>query len=144
MRRGGWLELLRGENAARSAVIGGGMIIHAISTFIVVTILPSVVRDIGGLRFFAWSTTLYVLGSLLGGALCSRLLGRAGGRGRDPRRLPGLALGTRGCALGPSMPVLLIGRLIQGVGAGTLSALSFSMVRTLFDEALWSRALSLT
>jgi MFS family permease len=144
MRRGGWLELLRGDNAARSAVVGGGMIIHAISTFIVVTILPSVVRDIGGLRFFAWSTTLYVLGSLLGGALCSRLLARAGGRGSYRLALPVFALGTLVCALAPSMPVLLIGRLIQGVGAGTLSALSFSMVRTLFDEALWSRALSLT
>jgi predicted MFS family arabinose efflux permease len=54
------------------------------------------------------------------------------------------ALGTLVCALAPSRPVLLVGRLIQGFGAGTLSALSFTMVRTLFDEALWSRALSLT
>jgi MFS family permease len=144
MRHGGWLELLRGENAARSAVIGGGMIIHAVSTFIVVTILPSVVREIGGLRFFAWSTTLYVLASLLGGALCARLLARVGGRGSYRFALPVFALGTLVCALAPSMPVLLVGRLIQGFGAGTLSALSFTMVRTLFDEALWSRALSLT
>ncbi len=144
MRRGGWLELLRGDNAARSAVIGGGMIIHAVSTFIVVTILPSVVREIGGLRFFAWSTTLYVLASLLGGALCARLLARAGARGSYRFALPVFALGTLVCALAPSMPVLLVGRLIQGFGAGTLSALSFTMVRTLFDEALWSRALSLT
>jgi predicted MFS family arabinose efflux permease len=135
---------MRGDNAARSAVIGGGMIIHAVSTFIVVTILPSVVRDIGGLRFFAWGTTLYVLASLLGGALCARLLARVGGRGTYRFALPVFALGTLVCALAPSMPVLLVGRLIQGFGAGTLSALSFTMVRTLFDEALWSRALSLT
>lgn len=144
MRQGGWLELMRGGNAAHSAVVGGGMIIHAISTFIVVTILPSVVRDVGGLRFFAWSTTLYVLASLLGGALCSRLLARTGARGAYRIALPLFALGTLLCALAPSMLVLLVGRLIQGLGAGTLSALSFSMVRTLFHEALWSRALSLT
>ena len=144
MRQGGWLELMRGGNAARSAVVGGGMIIHAVSTFIVVTILPSVVRDIGGLRFFAWSTTLYVLASVLSGALCARLLARTGARGGYRIALPLFALGTLICALAPSMPVLLVGRLIQGLGAGTLSALSFSMVRTLFNEALWSRALSLT
>jgi MFS family permease len=144
MRHGGWLELLRGGNAARSAVIGGGMIIHAISTFIVVTILPSVVRDIGGLRFFAWSTTLYVLACLLGGALSARLLARADARGSYRVALPVFALGTLVCAVAPSMPVLLAGRAIQGLGAGILSALSFSMVRTLFDEALWSRALSVT
>jgi len=144
MRQEGWLELMRGGNAARSAVIGGGMIIHAISTFIVVTILPSVVRDIGGLQFFAWSTTLYVLASLLGGALCARVLARVGARGSYRLALPVFALGTLVCAVAPSMPVLLAGRLIQGCGAGTLSALSFSMVRVLFDEALWPRALSLT
>jgi MFS family permease len=144
MRQGGWLELLRGGNAARSAVVGGGMIIHAISTFIVVTILPSVVREIGGLQFFAWSTTLYVLACLFGGAVSARLLARAGARGSYRVALPVFALGTLVCAVAPSMPVLLAGRAIQGLGAGTLSALSFSMVRTLFDEALWSRALSLT
>jgi predicted MFS family arabinose efflux permease len=67
-----------------------------------------------------------------------------GGRGSYRFALPVFALGTLVCALAPSMPVLLVGRLIQGFGAGTLSALSFTMVRTLFDEALWSRALSLT
>jgi predicted MFS family arabinose efflux permease len=67
-----------------------------------------------------------------------------GGRGTYRFALPVFALGTLVCALAPSMPVLLVGRLIQGFGAGTLSALSFTMVRTLFDEALWSRALSLT
>ena len=144
MRQGGWLELTRGGNAAHSAVIGGGMIIHAISTFIVITILPSVVHEIGGLQFFAWSTTLYVVGSLLGGALCARLLARVGARCSYRVALPFFALGTLLCAIAPSMPVLLSGRLIQGVCAGTLSALSFSMVRTLFDERLWSRALSLT
>jgi MFS family permease len=144
MRQEGWLELMRGRNAARSAVVGGGMIIHAVSTFIVVTILPSVVRDIGGLRFFAWNTTLYVLASLLAGALCARLLARVGARGGYRVALPVFALGALICALAPSMPVLLVGRLIQGLGAGTLSALSFSMVRTLFNQALWSRALSLT
>jgi MFS family permease len=144
MRREGWLELMRGGNATHSAVVGGGMIIHAISTFIVVTILPSVVRDIGGLRFFAWATTLYVLASLLGGALCARLLARVGVRGSYRIALPLFALGTLICAVAPAMDVLLIGRLVQGLGAGTLSALSFGMVRMLFPEGLWSRALSLT
>lgn len=144
MRQGGWLELLRGDNAARSAVVGGGMIIHAISTFIVVTILPTVVAEIGGLRFFAWSTTLYVAACVLGGALCARLLARLGARGSYRAALSCFAAGTLFCALAPSMPVLLTGRLIQGVGAGTLSALSFTMVRTLFHPRLWSRALSLT
>jgi MFS family permease len=137
-----WSELVRGGNAGRTAVVGGGMIIHALSTFIVTTILPSVVRDIGGLEYFAWSTVLYVLGSLLGGALCAGVLRRIGVRNAYRVALIGFAVGSVACALAPAMPVLLAGRLVQGLGAGTLSALSFTLVRTLFPERLWARALS--
>ncbi len=138
----GWAELLRGGNAARSAVVGGSLVLHALNTFIVATILPSVVRDIGGLRWFAWSTVLYIVASLLGGGLCARLLRAAGGRGAYRVALTAFVLGSAACALAPSMPALLAGRAVQGLGAGTLSALGFTMVRTLFPPALWPRALS--
>src|SRR5579863_8181572 len=113
---GGWSELVRGGNAGRSAVVGGGMIIHAFNTFIVTTILPSVVRDIGGLRYFAWSTVLYVVASLLGGALCARLLRGVGARNAYRAALLGFAAGSVACALAPAMPVLLVGRVVQGLG----------------------------
>ncbi len=137
-----WAELMRGGNAGRSAVVGGGMILHALNTFIVATILPSVVRDVGGLRWFAWSTVLYVVASLLGGAFCARVLQVLGARGGYRAALAGFAAGSAICALAPSMPVLLAGRAVQGLAAGTLSALSFSMVRLLFPARLWPRALS--
>lgn len=138
----GWGSLLRGTNLLRCLVVGGGMILHAINTFIVVTIMPSVVLDIGGLPFFAWSTTLYVVASLLGGAACARLLHRIGPRATYHLAIGLFALGTAACALAPNMAALLAGRLVQGLGAGLLSALSFSMVRVLFESHHWSRALS--
>ena len=142
MKKVAWGELLRDGNAGRTVVVGGGMIIHALNTFIVATILPSVVRDIGGLQYFAWSTVLYIVASLLGGAGCSRVLQRHGARNAYRLALAAFAVGSVACALAPAMPVLLAGRFIQGLGAGTLSALSFTMVRTLFAPRLWPRALS--
>jgi MFS family permease len=141
---GGWGELLRGANGARVAVIGGGMILHAINSFIVVTILPTVVRDIGGLRFFAWSTTLYLVASLLSGAICTRMLRGVGARWTYRIALGSFLAGSLLCAIAPAMPVLLLGRAVQGLGAGTLSALSYTLVRILFAEHLWPRALSIT
>lgn len=138
-----WLDLLRGGHAAPSAVVGGGVVLHAVNVFIVATILPSVVHDIGGLRYFAWSTTLYVVASLFGAIACARLLGRSGARWAYRAALATFALGTLMCALAPSMGVLLAGRFVQGLGAGTLSALSFTQVRALFPERLWLRALAL-
>jgi MFS family permease len=139
----GWGELLRGANAVRSAVVGGGMILHAINVFIVTTILPTVVRDIGGLRFFAWNTTLYMIASLLAGSVCTRLLRRVGPRWSYRIALSCFGLGCLVCALAPTMPMLLVGRCVQGFGAGTLSALSFILIRLLFAEHLWSRALAI-
>lgn len=138
----GWGDLLSGTNLLRSLVVGTGMILHAINTFIVVTIMPTIVDDIGGMRFFAWSTTLYVIASLLGGATCALLLHRLRGQGTYRLALVLFGLGTAACALAPTMAVLLAARFLQGLGAGLLSALSFSMVRLLFPPALWSRALS--
>ena len=138
----GWGELLRGGNAARSGVVGGGMAMHAINTFIVTTILPTVVRDIGGLEYLAWNTTLYVVASLLGGACCSRIQARIGPRDSYRAALALFGAGTLLCAMAPDMLVLLAGRFVQGLGAGTLSALSFSMIRILFPERLWPRAIA--
>lgn len=138
----GWGDLLSGTNLLRSLVVGTGMILHAINTFIVVTIMPTIVDDIGGMRFFAWSTTLYVVASLLGGATCALLLHRLRGQGTYRLALVLFGIGTAACALAPTMAVLLAARFLQGLGAGLLSALSFSMVRLLFPPALWSRALS--
>jgi MFS family permease len=142
VRDEGWTDMLRGRNLARCLVVGASMILHALNTFIVVTVMPTVVRDIGGMAFFAWSTTLYVVASLLGGAACARLLHRLGGQGTYRLALVLFGLGTAACALAPNMAVLLGARLLQGLGAGLLSALAFSMVRVLFPAALWSRALS--
>ena len=138
----GWGDMLRGTNLARCLVVGGGMVLHALNTFIVVTVMPSIVADIGGMSFFAWSTTLYVVASLLGGAACARLLHARGQHGTYHLALGLFALGTAGCALAPNMAVLLAARLVQGLGAGVLSALSFSLVRVLFPAGLWARALS--
>ena len=139
----GWGELLRRGNLARCAVVGGGMMMHAVNVFIVTTILPSIVRDIGGLRYFAWSTTLYVVASLLGGANCASLMRRIGYRNGYRLALATFAAGALICAFAPMMGVLLAGRFVQGLGAGTLSALSFSMVRILFPQPLWTRAFTI-
>ena len=138
----GWSALLRRPYASRALVVAGGMAMHAINVFIVITILPTVVRDIGGLEFFAWNTTLYVVASVLAGGLCARIVPHIGARYHYRAALGLFALGSTICALAPSMPVLLAGRLVQGLGAGSVSALSYTMVRTLFPERMWPTAIS--
>ena len=138
-----WSELLRGKNGARSLALSGGIALYATNTYIATTILPSVVAEIGGLALYAWSTTLYVVASILGSALTSRLLQRT-----SPRQAYAVAtlifmVGVLICAVAPSMPVMLVGRSIQGLGGGMLLALCYSMIQLVFEERLWPRAMAL-
>lgn len=139
----GWQAMLSGANGVRSLALAGGVVLHAINVYIATTILPSVVRDIGGIDYYAWNTTLFVAASILGSALSARLLVSAGPRGAYAIASLVFACGALICAFAPSMPVMLVGRLVQGLGGGFLFALSYAMIRLVFTQALWPRAMAL-
>src|SRR5690606_21521620 len=132
-----------GRNGLRSLALAGGVAVHAVNVYIVTTILPSIVDDIGGLEYYAWNTTLFVVASILGSALSPKFLDQFGLRRAFLLAIALFAAGTIGCALAPAMPWLLAARTVQGLGGGLLLGLSYSAVRMVFDERLWSRAMVL-
>lgn len=142
-KEGGWSELLSGRNGLRSLALAGGVALHAINVYMVTTILPSAVRDIGGLAYYAWNMTLFVAASIFGSAVTPRLLSSMGPRQALSWAIAIFAVGSAACALAPSMPWMLAGRSVQGLGGGLLLGLSYSCVRLLFEERLWSRAMVL-
>lgn len=139
----GWAALLTGVNAVRTLALVGGVALHAINLYIGTTILPSVVRDIGGLEYYAWNTALFVVASIISAAMATQVLGRLGPRFAYVLGAAIFAAGSLACALAPSMPVMLAGRVVQGFGGGLLLALPYAMIRLLYEEALWSRAIGL-
>lgn len=138
-----WSALFTGANALRTLILAGGVVLHAVNVYVAATILPSVVHDIGGLEYYAWNTTLFVTASIVGAALSSRALALYGGRGTYGAGAAIFAVGAVTCALAGSMPVMLAGRTVQGFGGGLLLALSYAMIRIVYDPSLWSRAVGL-
>lgn len=138
-----WGELFRGRNGWRALALTGGVALHAVNVHIVTTVLPSVVHEIGGLDWYAWSTTLFVVGSIVGATLSVRLLARLGPRNACLAALAAFTAGSMGCALAPTMPWLLAGRTVQGVGGGLLAALSYGLIQLVFAPRLWPRAVAL-
>ncbi|OAT47435.1 putative transport protein [Proteus hauseri ATCC 700826] len=138
-----WGMLLKGKNSLKSLALAGGVALHAINVYITITTLPSIVRDIGGLNLYAWNTTIFILASILSSALTSRLLNAFAPRNSYLLATLCFLLGSIICATAPSMPILLLGRFIQGAGGGMLLALAYSLVRVMFPQALWSRAMAL-
>ncbi|HWX75087.1 MAG TPA: MFS transporter [Solirubrobacteraceae bacterium] len=91
----------------------------------VLTIMPRVARDLGGVSLYGWVFSAFMLGSIVGAVAAGRDADRVG-----PARayLVGLALFAGGLAVAggaPSMAVLVIGRALQGLGAGAMPALGY-------------------
>lgn len=121
-------------------MLGGGIALHAVEVYISITVMPSVVRDIGGLDLFAWTTTLFVAASLLGSVFIT-----ARPRGVSLRMAYVIGsiffgAGSLAAAVAPSMILVVLGRAVQGFGAGLIVALGYAFVRHAYPERLWNRA----
>jgi MFS family permease len=139
----GWGLLLSKGNWAVSAMAAGGVAIHALSLRVVATVLPSVVAEIAGLRFFAWTTTVAVVSGIWGAALAASLAQAWGVRRAYRMSLLLFATGSVTCAVAANIGVFLVGRLFQGLGGGLLTALAYTTIRRHFPEALRTRAIVL-
>lgn len=111
----------------------------AFEALAVATVMPLARDDLGGLRFYAWAFSAFLLASLVSitwaGAECDR---------KGPARplavalvLFGVGLSIAGAA--PSMPALVLGRAVQGFGAGALTSVAYVSIGRGFDEDLRPR-----
>lgn len=138
-----WKELFSGQNGLKAIALAAGVILHATDVFLATTIMPSVIDDIGGLAFYSWATTAYVVAAILGSVLSSRNLLKNGPRTSYRGAIFLFTSGALLCAIAPYMYVFLIGRFIQGIGGGLLFALSYAMVNEVFEKRFWPRAMAL-
>ncbi len=138
-----WADLLGEGRGVYTLILNLGIGLHAIDVFIISTVMPAVVTDIGGEKFYAWSTMLYMVASIIGAASGGPVKSALG-----PRRgyvLGGMIFlaGSAGCGASPSMAVLLVMRTIQGFGGGLLLAQSMALVSELYPANLRTRILAL-
>ncbi|HMA47110.1 MAG TPA: MFS transporter, partial [Frankiaceae bacterium] len=111
----------------------------AFEALAVVTILPVVARDLDGLRLYGWVTSAFFLGTVVGIVVAGEQADR---HGPAPPFVLGLALFAGGLAvsgLAPSMAVLVVGRGLQGLGAGAIPAIAYVSIGRTFPEALRPR-----
>ena len=100
----------------------------AFESLAVATIMPATVADIGGLPYYGWTFSGFTLAQIVGICVAGQL---ADTRGlAAPFAAGGIAfsLGLLGAGLAPSMPALVAARVVQGCGAGAISALAYAAV----------------
>lgn len=137
-----WREIVSEEFRPALVLVCTGVWLHAADALVVATMMPSIVRELGGIHLIHWSIALYEIGSIVvaaGGALLAMRFGI-----HIPMAIAAatFALGCLISAAAPQMWILLLGRLIQGLGGGGLFALSFVAVNRLFPRRLMARVLA--
>jgi EmrB/QacA subfamily drug resistance transporter len=112
-------------------VIGGlmvGLFLAALDQTIVATALPTIVGELGGIEQYSWTVTAY----LLTATSSTPLYGKIGDLYGRKRVFQGavviFVLGSVVSAMASSMSVLILGRAVQGLGAGGLIALTLAIV----------------
>ncbi|ALI27364.1 Multidrug resistance protein B [Mycolicibacterium fortuitum] len=140
---GTWRQLLGARYLGASTVLAGGVLLYATNEFLTISLLPSAVSDIGGQRFYAWVTTVYLVASVVAATTVHSLLVRLGPRLAYLLGLSVFAAGSSVCALAPSMEALLAGRTVQGSAGGLLAGLGYAVINTALPNALWTKASAL-
>jgi MFS family permease len=105
----------------------------AFEALAVTTILPEIEADLGGIAWYGWVTSAFFLGTMIGIVFAGDQADR---RGAGPPYVVGLVLFAIGLAIGgfaPSMPVLVVGRFVQGFGAGVVPAIGYVAIGRAFE-----------
>jgi MFS family permease len=140
---GSWGTLLGRRHLGVAVVLAGGVALYAINIYLTASMLPSIVADIGGERFYAWNTTVFLVASVSSSVLVGKSVHRLGPRGSYLLAVAFFVAGSLLAAAAPTMTTLLVARGVQGVGGGLLAGLAFALIRSNLPQQLWSRASAL-
>jgi MFS family permease len=107
------------------------------------TILPALVDDLGGLDLYGWAFSAFWLTNIIGITLAGSDADRAG-----PARafVIGVALFAGGMlvsGLAPNMPIVILGRAIQGFGSGAMGSVVYAAIARAYPPSATPRMIAL-
>ena len=105
------------------------------SAWVISTAVPSIVADIGGFTSFPWLFSVYLLTMTVTVPVFSKL---ADTIGRKRLLLFGMAvfvLGSVLCGLAWSMPSLIVFRIVQALGGGSIQPLALTVIGDMYERA---------
>jgi len=94
----------------------------------VITVMPVAARELGGFRLYGWVFSAFMLGSVLGIVAAGREADRRGPAIPFAAGLVLFGAGLTVAGLAPSMGVLVVGRALQGLGAGAVPAVAYASI----------------
>ncbi|AZQ66159.1 MFS transporter [Silicimonas algicola] len=120
--------------------VGITLLFASLGQTIVSPALPVIVAELGGLDHITWVITAYLLASTVGAPIAGKLGDLYGRKMVMWGAIGVFMLGAVLCGLAQSMGVLILGRLVQGLGGGSLIVLSMAVVGDLLPPRERGRA----
>ncbi|WP_428962467.1 MDR family MFS transporter [Micromonospora fluostatini] len=105
-----------------------GMLLAALDQTIVGTALPTIVGELGGIDHYSWVVTAYLLASTASTPLYGKMADLYGRRPVFLFSIGTFLLGSLLAGLSQDMTQLIVTRGVQGVGAGGLMTLAFTII----------------
>ena len=102
----------------------------------VTTAMPIVARELGGLELYGWVFSAFFLGSLIGITVVGGLIDERGVLFPFVLGLGLFAIGLLICGLSVSMPMVVVGRFIQGFGGGAVPPVAYVAIGRSLPERL--------
>ena len=125
-----------GLRSERGPVLGAIMLstaLVALDSTIIATAVPAIVDDLGGFSQFPWLFSVYLLTQAVTIPIYAKLSDVVG---RKPLLLFGIAVFVAAsvfCGLAWSMPALIVGRALQGIGAGAIQPIGMTVIGDLYN-----------
>ena len=119
------------------------MTVVAVEAMAVATVMPTVARSLHGLHYYSWAFTAYLLADVIGMVDAGRRTDR---QGPGPALLGGLVLFAAGLVVASAagdIAVFLVGRVLQGLGGGSIIVALYVLVARAFPDVLRPRVFAL-
>ena len=124
--------------------------LFAVQTLVTITVLPAVVADLGGIRLYGVALSASVLAGAVALPVAARIAYRFGALTTFTSSVAVFAAGTVVVITAQAMPAFIVGRLVEGAGAGAQYAVALAVVARVYSErqrprllALWTAAWAL-
>ncbi|PYE53491.1 MFS transporter [Deinococcus yavapaiensis] len=136
-------RLLGPETRALSIGLVLTLLLIAFESLAVSTVLPTITRDLGGLRLYGWAFSAFFMGYLLSTVTLGSVADSRGPTAPFTLALILFAVGLVVAGLAPSMEVFIVGRALQGLGGGGMIAVAYVAINRALPDALRARMLAL-
>lgn len=108
----------------------------------VVTVLPVIARDIGGLQLYGWGLSSLMLANIIGTVVAGRIADRRGPAGPFIVAVILFLSGAVVAGIAPVWLVFLAGQAIAGLGVGAVMALAYLTVGRAYPSSVQPRMIA--